>query len=136
MELTVKIRECVEVYNSQAATIRFSDPGTTVAIAQIMHAVRPIVDSYDTQRMELLREYGKIDPETDELVIVDGQVSFSTPTIRRTFESKHREMLNATTTVTVPKLDGKRIGGDGLTPAALLALIPFGLKLEDAPTAP
>ena len=141
MEFSVKVRECAELYNSSVAGIKFNDASTAIAIAQILYAVRPVVESYETQRKELLDKYGKIDPETQELVVRDRDVQFKTPQDRKTFEADHKKLLDATTTITAPKLDGNRINGEGLTPVALLVLIPFGLRLQDvnnseAPAAP
>lgn len=136
MEFSVKVRECAELYNSSVAGIKFNDAGTTIAIAQILYAVRPVVESYETQRKELLDKYGKTDPDTQELVVKDRDVQFKTPQDRKAFESDHKKLLETVTTVTVPKLDSSRINGDGLTPIALLVLIPFGLRLADQDVTP
>ena len=136
MEFSVKVRECAELYNSPVAGIKFNDAGTTIAIAQIIYAVRPVVESYETQRKELLEKYGKLDPDTQELVVKDRDVQFKTPQDRKTFEAEHKKLLDAITTVTVPKLDGNRINGEGLTPIVLLVLIPFGLRLADQDVTP
>ena len=130
METVVKVRECVELYNSAVAGIKFNHAATTIAIAQIIYAVRPVAESYETQRKELLEKYGKVD-EAGEFILKDREIQFKSPADRKQFEAEHKKVLEATTTVVVPKLDGDKINGEGLTPIALLVLIPFGLKLPD-----
>lgn len=132
MEVTVKVRECVELYNSAVAGIKFTHPATTIAIAQMIYAVRPVAESYESQRKDLLEKYGKTDAD-GEFVVKDREIQFKTPADRKSFEADHKKILDVTTVVTVPKLDSDKINGDGLTPIALLVLIPFGLKLQEIP---
>ena len=130
MEVAVTVRNCVELYNSAVAGVKFNNTETIIAIAQMIHAVRPVAESYEAQRKDMLEKYGKLDPDTGELVVKDRDVQFKSPADRKQFEGDHKKLLETAATVVVPKLDNGKIGGEGLTPITLLVLIPFGLSLE------
>lgn len=127
MERNVTVQQCVELITSQAAAgARFAKAATTIKVAQIMQAARPVHDSYETERKALLAQYGTMDPETGALASnPDGSIKFKKPAQRGEFEQKHAELLRAQTTVTVPKLGSGDLEADGVTPAAIFPLLPF-----------
>ena len=118
MERTVTTQQCVELVTNQAAAqLRFSKAATTVKVAQIMHAARPVHDAYNAEREKLLREFATIGDA--------GDVSFATPEKRKTFEAKHAELLKAQTTLSVPRLAAGDLDADNATPVGIFPLLAF-----------
>ena len=127
MERTVTTQQCVEIVTSQAAAgARFAKAATTIKVAQIMQAARPVHDAYEAERKKMLEEYGEMDPATGALASnPDGSIKFKKPTKRPEFEQRHRDLLQASTTVNVPRLTTGDLEAEGVTPAAIFPLLPF-----------
>ncbi len=127
MEKTVTATQCVELVNSQAtAGLRFAKAASTIKVAQILQAARPVAEAYDAARRQLLEELGTVDPETGNLVSnPDGTLKFKTTTGRREFDAKHQELLAVQTTVTVPNLAAADLEAADMTAGAVYPLLPF-----------
>ncbi len=126
MERIVTTGQCVELINADAtAGVRFSKATTTIKVAQIFHAARPVHDGYERGRRQLLEEFGTVDADGKLAAHPDGTLIFATPTGRKEFEARHSELLAAQTTVVVPRLDAAELAADGVTPAVIFPLLPF-----------
>ena len=143
MEVKVTVRQCVELYTSSVGSSKFVDPGATVAVAQIIYAVRPVVDKYDEMRAAILRKYGQVGEDgelvtgADKNVVLIGETPAEKADSRRKLDAENKAMLDADVTVTVPPIDTARLNADGLTPFALVSLLPFVVApVADLPKAP
>ena len=143
MDVKVTVRQCVELYTSSVGASKFVDPGATVAVAQIIYAVRPVVDKYDEMRSAALRKYGEIGEDgelvtgADKNVVLIGKTPVEKADSRRKLDAENKAMLDADVTVTVPPVDTGRLNAEGMTPFALVALLPFVVApVADLPKAP
>jgi hypothetical protein len=127
VEKVVTTQQCVELIGSRdVAGLRFANGQTTIRVAQIVHAARPVADGYEAARRSMLEDYGSIDPETSQLASnPDGTLKFKHPTGKREFETRHRELLEATTTVVVPAVTDADLQAEGAAVGAIIPLLPF-----------
>lgn len=126
MDITVSVKQCVELINSQALPgIKFTQGLTAIKIAQIMQAARTVNDEYNPQRQNLVDEYASLGPTGEIETNPDGTLKFASATKRRTFEQKHRELLDGQTSVNVPRLTEDDLTADNMTPLAIFPLLPF-----------
>lgn len=126
MDVTVTTQQCQELVTSGAlAAAKFEKFETTVKVAQMMQAARPVADAYDAARRKLLDDLVVSDDKGNYEKTEDGGLVFKKKDGRQLFDSANLALLSAKTTVNIPTLSILDIQAADSTPLMLFPLVPF-----------
>lgn len=126
MDVNVTTQQCQELVTSNAlASAKFDKFETTVKVAQIMQACRPIADLYDIARRELLDKLVKVGDEGSYEKTADGGLVFKDRDGRKKFDAENMALLATKVTVNVPALALVDTQAADATPLTLFPLVPF-----------
>ncbi len=126
MDVVVTTQQCNELVTSSAVhSAKFDMFETTVKVAQIMQACRPISDVYDTARRGLLDDLVKVDDKGEYEKSTDGGLVFKAKDGRKKFDTAVNALLSAKVTVNIPPLPVLETKAADATPLTIFPLIPF-----------
>ena len=126
MDVSVTTQHCQELVTSSALIgAKFEKFETTVKVAQILQACRPVADAYDRARRNLADEFVKAGKDGEYEKTPDGALVFKEKGGRRKFDDAVQALLETKTTVNVPPLVLADLGATDATPLMLFPLVPF-----------